>query len=264
MGALFAQEGTQLSQVTHITGSTDTPLTMSSTEIAEATGKNHADVMRDIRKLLKELDEGGISKFADTYQNQQNRQHYPCFRLPRRETDVLLTGYSIPLRAKVIDRWRELEAQVVKPAFAIPTSFAAALRLAGELEEQRAVLTHQVETQGLKIAEDAPKVGVYHQIADSTGLIGFQKFCTDLKLNQKEVKHWLKDIGWLRANQYVVNPPPTAFAVDGGYCDTTYFTTTSGRVKQTLWFTGKAATYVAEKAPDYIRKKVRKSRKKAA
>lgn len=150
------------------------------------------------------------------------------------------------------------------PQFAVPTSFAAALRLAGELEEQRAVLTHQVETQSLKIAEDAPKVGVYHQIADSTGLIGFQKFCTDLKLNQREVKHWLKDIGWLRANQYAVNPLPTAAAVDAGYCDTTYFTTTSGRIVQTLWFTGKAVTYVAEKAPDYIRKRVRKSRVKKA
>lgn len=29
------------------------------------------------------------------------------------------TGYSVPLRAKVIDRWRELEAQVAKPVQAL-------------------------------------------------------------------------------------------------------------------------------------------------
>lgn len=38
------------------------------------------------------------------------------FNLPRREVEILLTGYSIPLRAKVIDRLRELETQVAAPA----------------------------------------------------------------------------------------------------------------------------------------------------
>jgi phage regulator Rha-like protein len=68
---------------------------MNSLEIAELTGKNHADVMRDIKKMVKGLDEGGgISRFADTYQNEQNKQSYPCFNLPHRETDVLFTNLS--------------------------------------------------------------------------------------------------------------------------------------------------------------------------
>ncbi|MEZ5630603.1 MAG: Rha family transcriptional regulator [Burkholderiaceae bacterium] len=85
---------------------TNQPITMSSREIAELTGKNHADVMRDIRRMLAELyPEGGVSKFADTHINPQNGQPYPIFNLPRRETLILVSGYSVTLRARVVDRW---------------------------------------------------------------------------------------------------------------------------------------------------------------
>ncbi len=40
--------------------------TMCSLEIAELTGKNHADVMRDIRVMLEKLNIG-VSKFAASY-----------------------------------------------------------------------------------------------------------------------------------------------------------------------------------------------------
>jgi phage regulator Rha-like protein len=91
-------------------------LTMTSREIAELTGKRHDHVMRDIRLMLVELHgDGGVPSFGDTYRNPQNGQEYPVFRLPRREVEILVTGYSITLRAKVIDRLRELESDLAKP-----------------------------------------------------------------------------------------------------------------------------------------------------
>jgi hypothetical protein len=48
------------------------------------TGKKHLHVMRDIRVILLDLDgEAGVSKFGYTHVNQQNKETYPIYRLPR-------------------------------------------------------------------------------------------------------------------------------------------------------------------------------------
>lgn len=105
---------------------------MSSLEIAELTGKEHRNVMRDIRLMLTELHgEGGVLRFEQSYRNAQNKEQ-PCYALPYDETMVLVTGYSIPLRAAVVRRWRELEeAKPVLPNFADPVAAARAWADAG-------------------------------------------------------------------------------------------------------------------------------------
>ena len=94
-------------------------LTMTSREIAELAGKRHDHVMRDIRVMLVELHgEGGVPSFGGTHNDPQNGQPYPIFKLPKRETLILVSGYSVAMRAKIIDRWQELERVVsvaVKP-----------------------------------------------------------------------------------------------------------------------------------------------------
>jgi phage regulator Rha-like protein len=73
--------------------------------------------MADIRKMLLELHgEGGILKFQDTHRNEQNGQSYPIFCLPKRETLILVSGYSIPMRARIVDRCEALETGKAKPA----------------------------------------------------------------------------------------------------------------------------------------------------
>jgi len=80
---------------------------MSSREIAELTAKRHADVCRDIRRQL-EQQEIAERTFASSYIGKDGAKTKEYF-LNHGQTMILLTGYSIPLRAKVIKRWQELE-----------------------------------------------------------------------------------------------------------------------------------------------------------
>jgi phage regulator Rha-like protein len=82
--------------------------------IAELTGKEHKNVLADIRKMLDELGKAAAD-FSAVAQvpgpNGSNRQ-VEVYNLPKRETLILVSGYSVAMRAKIIDRWQELEAGV--------------------------------------------------------------------------------------------------------------------------------------------------------
>ncbi|HCF0703355.1 TPA: Rha family transcriptional regulator [Pseudomonas aeruginosa] len=167
---------------------TNKPVTMSSREIAELTGKNHFDVMRDIRKMLEALGKDE-SKFAGIYLDAYKREK-PCFNLPRREVEILLTGYSIPLRAKVIDRLHELEEQAKGTAFRVPQSLPEALRLAAELAEKN-------EQLALENKEMAPKAVVF----DNCVALRQESLATFVRtlegVNTMAIKGDLADMGYL-------------------------------------------------------------------
>jgi phage regulator Rha-like protein len=105
-------------------------VSMTTIEIAECTGKKHNNVMRDAYKMLVELyGAGGAFKFVEAHLNQE----YTCYRLPKREVLVLVSGYSIPLMAAIVDRLEELEKMI--PNFNDPV--AAARAWADELERKQ-------------------------------------------------------------------------------------------------------------------------------
>jgi phage regulator Rha-like protein len=81
--------------------------TMSSREISELTGKFHYDVVRDLINILSQA-EIDASKFAVIYKDSQNRNQTE-YLLPKRECDLVISGYSVKYRLAIIDRWHELE-----------------------------------------------------------------------------------------------------------------------------------------------------------
>lgn len=83
--------------------------TMSSREIADLTNKEHKNVMADIRNMCESLNIQS-AEFSADYKDDKGRT-YPCFNLPKRETLILVSGYDVVTRAKIIDRWTELENQ---------------------------------------------------------------------------------------------------------------------------------------------------------
>ena len=132
------------------------------------------------------------------------------------------------------------------------------------LEVQAQALVNENDHLKEKLRAVAPKVEVFDKFIDSTGVITFQQFCTSLNLHQRKIKLWLRDIGWLRADQFEVNPLPTAKAVDHGYCVVKSVVTEYGHRKQQIKFTAKAEAYVELKAPDYVRKPIVESKEKMA
>lgn len=131
--------------------------TMSSRDIAELTGKRHDNVLADIRKMLAEIQ--SPEKLGD-YKDSRGRT-YQMLLLDKEETLILVSGYSIKMRAAIIRRWQELEAQASKTA--LPQNYIEALE---------ALLTSEKEKEKLALEnkEMAPKADVYDRIVERNNL----------------------------------------------------------------------------------------------
>ena len=214
------------------------PLTMSSLEIAELTGKQHKNVLADIDKMLNEL-EIQSAEFSADYHDDKGRV-YGCFHLPKRETLILVSGYSALLRAKIIDRWQELENQQPK----LPQTLPEALRLAADLAEQ-----NQIQAQ--QIAQDRPKVLFAEAVTASETCILVGELAKLIKQNgvdigQNRLFQWLRENGFLtKSNE------PTQRAMDLKLFEVLERTIRnpdgSVRITRTTKVTGKGQIFLVQK-----------------
>jgi phage regulator Rha-like protein len=142
-------------------------LTMTSREIAEYTGKEHKNILADIRTMLDELgkDAAEFSAACDVPGPYGRLVTIPIFRLPKRETMILVSGYSVTLRAKIVDRWQELEASSAPQAPAIPTTLVEALTLALENAKQMEAQKLQIAAQSAAITALQPMATVGERVA---------------------------------------------------------------------------------------------------
>lgn len=155
-------------------------VTMSSREIAELTGKRHSDVIRDIENVLSqaEIDE---RKFASSYKDSNNKLQKE-YQLPKRECDLVVSGYSVKYRLAIIDRWQELESK----QFQIPQNFAEALRLAADQQETIQKQAEQIEAQ-------KPAVLFVEHYVHSAGNMGFRQVAKLLRIKENDFRAFLQD-----------------------------------------------------------------------
>lgn len=168
---------------------TATGSTMSSLAIAEITGKNHADVMRDIRTVLEQA-EIGLSKFAGSYFNSQNKAQ-PCYFLPRFECDLVVSGYSVKYRAAIIKRWHELEA---KETHRDPMDI---LKDPAAMRGLLLTYSEKVLTLETTVSEMIPKVEALERIANADGSVCITNAAKVLQMRPKDLFQWLHANHWI-------------------------------------------------------------------
>jgi Rha family phage regulatory protein len=199
---------------------------MTSMEIAEITGKRHADIMRDIRDEIEKLEAGGIfgeRKFAlSSYTTDQNKE-MPCYQLTEEGVMQLAARYDAVVRAKLIDK-------VMSKKPVLPQSFAEALRLAADLEEERQKLL--------------PKAEAFDTFLDGSNLQTMNDVAKCLKIGRNKLFALLRDKKILRTN----NTPYQE------YCDRGYFEVKEKPINMGGVVQNMLQTFVTAKGTDYISK----------
>lgn len=229
---------------------------MTSLQIAEITGKPHADVMKAIRKMepaWSKINEGNFS-LVD-YQDKKGETR-PCYSLNKEECLYIATKFNDEARAKLIKRWKELEEQHQKPS--VPQNYLEALKSLVKAEEEKQQLALENKKQqeqiltisktnmelGNKITEMLPKVSYYDKILQSNATMTVTQIAQDygmsaMRLNKElesmRIQHKVRG-QWILFAQFLEGGYVHSRAVDilrsDGRHDVKYNTewTTKGRI----------------------------------
>jgi|SRR5690625_721452 len=198
-----------------------TDIQMTSLDIAEVTGKEHRNIMRDIRNEIKELgtETSQLIFEQSNYTNERGRV-YPCYTFGKEGAMQLALKYDAKTRYRVIKRIEELENE---RALMSPTELA--LLQAQNLHniEQRVdsherkltVIEQKVDNQitlsyaeqralqravGRRVyelfdnPEERPKAfsGIYREIKDRFGVASYKDVRRkDLQSAINYVNHWV-------------------------------------------------------------------------
>ena len=229
---------------------------MTSLQIAEITGKPHADVMKAIRKMepaWSKINEGNFS-LVD-YQDKKGETR-PCYSLNKEECLYIATKFNDEARAKLIKRWKELEEQHQKPS--VPHTYLEALKSLVKAEEEKQQLALENKKQqeqiltisktnmelGNKITEMLPKVSYYDKILQSNATMTVTQIAQDYgmsavrmnkELESMKIQHKVRG-QWILFAQFLKGGYVHSRAVDivrsDGSHDVKYNTewTTKGRI----------------------------------
>ena len=157
-------------------------LTMSSREIADLVEARHNDVVSTIERLFGK---GLLRSSRKTRREATGGRPIDVYDLIERDTHLVVAGYSDEHRAKVVDRWQELEACAALPDFSNPA--IAARAWADQFEGRQAAEQ--------KLALAAPKVAFVEQYVESTGLKGFREVAKLIKANEARLREFLLSKG---------------------------------------------------------------------
>ncbi len=169
---------------------------MTSLEIAEVTGKQHKNVMRDIRTMEPAWESIAGLKFELGSYKDANNQERPCYSLTKTECLYVATKFNDEARAKLVLRWEQLEKErLVQPMTDIEIMARAVLISAKQIEE----LTAQVNVL-------APKAEYCDEVLDSVSCMTTTQIAKELEMSAIELNRWLCEQGiqYGQSGQYML------------------------------------------------------------
>lgn len=177
-----------------IAGAETGAITMSSREIAELVESRHDNVKRTIETLFAK----GVIPCPQTEEKPTAGRPAIEYLLDKRSSMIVVAQLCPEFTARIVDRWQELEAQVAKPAFQIPTTLAGALRLAAEQAEQ-------IEQQQAQLAIAAPKVEALDRISKADGELCISDAAKAMQIQPRKLFAWMEQHQWIfrRGNKWV-------------------------------------------------------------
>ena len=186
---LTTNEGTQRNGVV----STDpvTKLTMSSVEIAERTGKRHADLMKSIRAMEPAWEKVAEGKFSLCSYKDANGRERPMYLLDHYECMYIATKFNDEARAKLVLRWAELEEEARRKQVetALPSPSPIEEQLLTLIEEQGKAL--KAIDKRLKALEFTSKSRKAKDVKSDFELVTIISYCfhKDIRLspNQRSI-----------------------------------------------------------------------------
>lgn len=154
---------------------------MSSREIAELVDARHNDVVATIERLFHK---GLLRSSRKTRREDTGGRPIEVYDLIERDTHLVVSGYSDEHRARVIDRWQELEAKPV----ASELTRLQILQLAMESEQGR------LEAES-KLALAAPKVEFFDKVVQRKTLMTATQVAQKLGMSAIKLNQHLDELG---------------------------------------------------------------------
>lgn len=200
--------------------------TMSSREIAHITGKRHSDVLRDIRKMLKELDINERN-FASVY-IAGNNEEKPQFDLNQNLSVTLVSGYSVSMRFAIIERWDELEQKQAET----PEQLMA-----------RALISAQsvIDDKSRQLEQAKPAIELHETIVNDDHTLCMRDAAKKLQVKPNKFMEWLRQAKYITASNMAYQSK-----IDAGYM---VLSTTehNGKPRTSTRITGKGFAHFGKK-----------------
>lgn len=136
--------------------------TLTSLEVAEMVGRDHNNVLKDIRNIIEQI--GEVKNYQsyfveDTYKNSQNKE-LPCYRLTKKGCELFSTRMTgakgTQFAVAYIERFNQMEEYIRHEETKLPTDPMEILKLTFQAQENTVKEVEMVKGRVTDLEENVP------------------------------------------------------------------------------------------------------------